>query len=168
MNLKFLLKFIAFLTCLVIGFIIITNHNDGNSNTQKDSGDLLSFNDDDIVTVRFGEQGARLNLEVARSEAATREGLMFRTQMDENNGMIFIFESEGPRTFWMKNTKLSLDIIYLDSEYEIVRIYNNTKSDQIEERYPSIGPAQYAIEVNAGWAENNNLQIGDKLKLLDQ
>jgi len=106
-----------------------------------------------------------LNLEIARSEKELSDGLMFRTSMDNNKGMIFIFQDEQIRTFWMKNTLISLDIIYLDKEFNVVKIYSNTKTNQIKEIYSSLKPSQYAIELNGGRSAELGITEGLKLNI---
>lgn len=79
--------------------------------------------------------------------------------------MIFIFEDEKIRSFWMKNTYVSLDIIYVDSKYKIVQIAKNTKPLNDKVYHSSKLPAKYAIEVNAGYSDANNIKIGDSIEL---
>ena len=86
---------------------------------------------------------------------------MNRTSLDENSGMLFIYADEKPRTYWMKNTLIPLDMIFINSEKEIVAISENTKTNQIEETYSSIKPAQYVLEVNGGWCGKNGVEVGD-------
>lgn len=89
--------------------------------------------------------------------------MMWRRSMAESTGMFFIFEAEQPLTFWMKNTCISLDIIYINKSMDIVAIRNNTTPFS-EMPIPSYEPSQYAIEVMAGFCNNYNINTDDKVK----
>ena len=92
---------------------------------------------------------------------------MFRDQMDENHGMLFIFSTESSRSFWMKNTRIALDIFYFDAELKLVSVSENTPPCRIQRcpSYPSDGPARYVLELNAGQAAQLGVQRGDLLEL---
>jgi uncharacterized membrane protein (UPF0127 family) len=100
------------------------------------------------------------NIEVALTPAVQEQGLMYRRSMPDSAGMLFVFNVSQPLTFWMKNTIIPLDIIYADSAKRIVRIANNTIPFS-EKQIPSIKPALYAVEMNAGFARKHGLQEGD-------
>ncbi|MDO9258026.1 MAG: DUF192 domain-containing protein [Bacteroidales bacterium] len=102
----------------------------------------------------------QINIEVADNDAERAQGLMYRDTMDENAGMLFLMEAEEPQAFWMENTIISLDILYADAGKRIVSIQKNCKpysTDQI----PSIKPALYVVEVNAGYTSKYNIKVGD-------
>ena len=84
--------------------------------------------------------------------------------MEENQGMLFIFPADAMQSFWMRNTLISLDMIFINSNKKIVTIHKNTKvlSDQ---SYPSTSPARYVLEVNAGFTAKHNIQVGDQVEL---
>lgn len=116
-------------------------------------------------------KGKRFTVEVADSQEKQALGLMFRDTMPEDHGMIFIFPAEGMRSFWMKNTKIPLDIFYFDEELKLVNVSESTPPCRSSRcpGYPSTGPAKYVLELNAGKAAELGVQPGDKLKLhLDQ
>lgn len=106
---------------------------------------------------------ATLDIEIADDEYKTQTGLMYRHSMAPNNGMLFIFPTEQPRSFYMKNTEIPLDIIYFNSKQKITSIQKNAKSFD-ETSLPSEAPSQYVLEVNAGLSDTWNLQKGDKIK----
>lgn len=115
-----------------------------------------------------GSQTSWALLEVADNDTERKNGLMNRTELGKNEGMLFVFSQEDERTFWMKNTLIPLDIIYLDSERTVVDIDTaypelNTSEDNLA-RYPSDRPAKYVVEVNAGFAENNSIRKGSKVE----
>jgi uncharacterized membrane protein (UPF0127 family) len=82
--------------------------------------------------------------------------------MDLKNGMLFIFEDEDYRAFWMKNTHLSLDIIYVNGQQHIVSIASHAVPFS-EESLPSAAPAKYVVEVNAGFCEQFSIKPGDSI-----
>ncbi|MAO07662.1 MAG: hypothetical protein CL596_03010 [Alteromonas sp.] len=101
-----------------------------------------------------------LEIEIAEDEYETQTGLMYRKEMQKNRGMLFIFEAETPRSFYMKNTEFPLDIIFLNASNEVVSIQKNAQPfDQTS--LPSEGPAKYVLEVNAGMTNLWNLEKGD-------
>ena len=103
-----------------------------------------------------------IDIEVANTAKEIEQGLMFRQQMDQNKGMLFVFPNMEPRGFWMKNTLIPLDIIYVDDKKTIVSIQKNTVPLS-EQNLPSDGKAQYVIEVNAGFSDTHGLAPGDKV-----
>jgi uncharacterized membrane protein (UPF0127 family) len=115
--------------------------------------------------VRLG--GEWFSVELATTPKEQSLGLMFRDQMDDNHGMLFIFPTETSRSFWMKNTRIALDIFYFDSKLKLVSVSESTPSCRIPQcpSYPSKGPAQYVLELNAGKAKQLGVQPGDPLEL---
>jgi uncharacterized protein len=103
---------------------------------------------------------AHINIEIADEESERMQGLMYRDSMPEMSGMLFIFDVEEPLNFWMKNTRLPLDIIYLNTEHKIVSIARNTKPYSLEQ-IPSEKPARYVVEVNAGFSLRHGIRVGD-------
>ncbi|NJC27156.1 DUF192 domain-containing protein [Neolewinella antarctica] len=119
-----------------------------------DEGDLF------ITDGETGEQKARVDIELAQNANETAQGLMYREEMGEDEGMLFFMPTFEPQSFWMRNTLISLDIIYLNEQQEIVSIMPNT-TPLSEAQVPSGVPARYVLEVNAGFAERKGLEIGD-------
>ncbi len=105
----------------------------------------------------------KLQVEIADTDAERQRGLMERTALGENRGMLFVFDSEQTLSFWMKNTLIPLSVAYLDSEGRIVDIQDMQPLD--ETPHPSAEPAQYALEVNQGFFEKRGVKVGDTAKL---
>ncbi|MBI1933599.1 MAG: DUF192 domain-containing protein [Ignavibacteriales bacterium] len=103
-----------------------------------------------------------IDVEFADNEIERATGLMFRKEMNENQGMLFVFPTEEFQSFYMKNTILPLDIIYVNKNLEIVTIFNHTTPFSLES-LPSTGPAQYVVEVNAEYTKKHNIVVGDKV-----
>ncbi|MDF2378915.1 MAG: DUF192 domain-containing protein [Candidatus Gracilibacteria bacterium] len=110
--------------------------------------------------------GTRVHIEIAQTNVEKQEGLMNRTEMDNDQGMLFVYETEQDMAFWMKNTLIPLDIIFIGSNQKIVDILTMQpcKKDPCPS-YPADAPAQYALEVNEGMASEWGLEIGDLLTL---
>ncbi|HLV38683.1 DUF192 domain-containing protein [Xanthomarina sp.] len=105
---------------------------------------------------------SKIDIEIADNEYETQTGLMYRSSMKENQGMLFVFEDERPRSFYMKNTQFALDLIYLDTNKTIVSFQENAQPLD-ESSLPSIFPAKYVLEVNAGLVAKWKLQVGDSM-----
>ena len=115
--------------------------------------DLLQSNGDLIST---------LNIEIANSPYERETGLMYRTSMEKNQGMLFIFDKESILTFYMKNTYMSLDLIFISEKKEIISIYKNAKPNDLLSISSKL-PSKYALEVIQGVSDNLNLKIGDRI-----
>lgn len=109
-----------------------------------------------------GEPLASIDIEVADSPAKRSQGLMYRKSMEENHGMLFIFPMEEPQSFWMKNTIIPLDIIFVNSNKQIVKIHKNTTPFS-ERSMLSEKPAIYVVEVIAGYTDKFNIREGDRI-----
>lgn len=116
----------------------------------------------EVTFLKKGEPYKKIDVEVAENEAERAKGLMFRPYLPDSVGMLFIFETPGENGFWMKNTSIPLDIIYVGPDKKIISIAENTKPYS-EESIPPLGTMQYVVEVNAGFTKSNNIQSGDAI-----
>lgn len=105
---------------------------------------------------------AFIEIELANTDKKIETGLMYRKSMEQNQGMLFIFDDEARRSFWMKNTHIPLDIIFINTEKEIVHIASQTKPYSLQS-IPSIEYAKYVVEVNAGFCSNFNITTGNHI-----
>ena len=107
------------------------------------------------------------NLEIASTSLEKSIGLMHRTHLNKNTGMIFIFKDEKPQSFWMKNTLIPLDLIFIDSNNQIVDIKHSFQPCKSEpcESYTSSKPAIYVLEINGGLAKEMEIKTGQKVKI---
>ena len=111
-------------------------------------------------------KGEKFTVEIADTPDKQQLGLMFRESMPRDYGMLFIFSGETGRAFWMKNTKIPLDIIYFDKDLRLVSVANATPCRTPScKSYPSAGPAMYVLELNAGLADELGLVVGDQLEV---
>ncbi len=152
--------FIFGLVLISISLFVILNLNN-TDNTVKEESDyaLLSINNLD------------LKLEIADEPHEQQIGLMNRNNINEGSlvanseGMIFIFEDETPRTFWMKNTYVTLDIIFLDKDKRVLNIEKDTLVNQTSEVYSSRGNSMYVIELEGGRSDEIGIKVGDRIDL---
>tara|TARA_R100000655_G_scaffold29472_1_gene59506 strand:- start:73448 stop:73918 length:471 start_codon:yes stop_codon:yes gene_type:complete len=113
-----------------------------------------------------GDTLTSLDLEVADDEYQRQTGLMYRNSMQDNQGMLFVFPDEQLRSFYMKNTRIPLDLLFLDEDYKIVDFQEDVKP-MSEASLPSKVPAKFVLELNAKQSEALQLEIGDYLLLKD-
>ena len=108
-----------------------------------------------------------VNVEVAALPDTRATGLMNRDSMPADEGMLFVYPNEAPRSFWMKNTRIPLDIFYFDADLRLVSVSENARPCKTQRcpTYPSKGPAKYVLELNAGKAAELGARIGDVLEL---
>ncbi|MFZ1731791.1 MAG: DUF192 domain-containing protein [Bacteroidota bacterium] len=133
----------------------------------KDGSSSREMREDASLTFRASDGSVRtsVNIEIVEDDASRTQGLMGRQHMAETQGMLFIFPDEDYRSFWMANTPLPLDIIYVNKALKIVTIQRNTVPYS-EESVPSTAPATYVIEVNAGFADRHGIVEGDNVQWL--
>jgi uncharacterized membrane protein (UPF0127 family) len=104
----------------------------------------------------------KIDIQIARNEYDRELGLMFRKSMNENQGMLFIFPDERIRNFWMRNTEIPLDMIFINDSKTILNIAKNT-IPYSDTSYSSAGPARYVLEVNGGFTEKHKINRGVKV-----
>lgn len=112
--------------------------------------------------------GRRFQVEVADTEAERARGLMFRDSLAPDHGMLFIHDDEAPQAYWMKNTRIPLDILYFDNHLVLVSQQRDVPACDLGDGcpiYPSTAPARYVLELSAGQAAALGLKTGDTLTL---
>ena len=102
------------------------------------------------------------DIEIADSDFDIQTGMMYRDSMEKNQGMLFVFEDEKKRYFYMKNTRIPLDLIYINSGNTIVSFQKNAKPFD-ESSLPSNVPAKYVLEINASLIDQLGISIGDRI-----
>ncbi len=110
---------------------------------------FIGSNEKDTLTV--------LDVEIADNPEEIMQGLMFRSNLNPNQGMFFIFPEQDEQIFWMKDTKISLDIIFVSNDLKIIHIARHTVPYS-KEPIPSLYPAKYVVEVNAGFCDTHQIQ----------
>lgn len=156
---------------VLIAFILLLlsklfTGNNGTNTPLKSAveGDVYKFTKHGELTFQSkeGKFISSIDIELADNEERRAQGLMYRTEMKENQGMLFVFPYEEMQSFWMKNTVLSLDMIFINSKLEIVTIHKNTQP-YATTSYPSTKPSQYVLETLAGYTDKHNIKVGDKV-----
>lgn len=122
---------------------------------------------DKFIKIYF-PNGKSVTAELAVTEQERQQGLMFREKILPEQGMLFIFEEEGFYSFWMKNTLISLDILWLDEEKRIVHIEHAVPPCQKDPcpSYTPRFPALYVLELASGAADQNKLKLYDRLEFI--
>lgn len=110
-----------------------------------------------------GAEPVEVEAEIADDKAERQRGLMERTALAEEAGMLFVFGREQPLSFWMRNTLIPLSIAYIAADGRIVDIEDMEPLDD-ETKHPSAQPAQYALEVNQGFFEERGIEVGDTVE----
>jgi Uncharacterized conserved protein len=114
------------------------------------------------VLAEDGSAKAEFDAEYAIDPAARAQGLMFRRSMGANQAMFFIFEADSQGPFWMRNTLIPLDIIFIDTDKKIVNIV--TAAPQTDTPRLPTGPYRYVLEINGGRAEKLGIKPGDRVE----
>ena len=115
-----------------------------------------------LVMGQNGSQKTEFEIEIAADARQRRTGLMHRVDLPRDRGMLFVFEEEKNRAFWMKNTPSSLDIIYIDANGIVVSIARAAVPFSTA-AIPSNGPAKYVLEVLSGVADEVGIVVGDQM-----
>ena len=123
---------------------------------------LLKAEETTKVIINNNIKDIHFNVEVVRKKIEREKGLMFRKSLNLNRGMLFIFTNESKVNMWMKNTLISLDIIFISKDYKIVDIINNAKAMSKDILTSSV-EAKYALEINAGLVKKLNIKIGNNI-----
>ena len=154
-------KVITIIVLIAVAVFFIVNNLLNNNEAEvkyytfKKEGELT-------FTDSMGNAKIKINLEIADNEYERQLGLMNRKSMGENQGMLFIFPLERMQSFWMRNTLIPLDIIFINKVKEIITIHKNTKTLSTQS-YPSTAPAIYVLEVVGGFTDQYKIVIGDKI-----
>ncbi|HCK90016.1 MAG TPA: hypothetical protein DHW54_02455 [Gemmatimonadetes bacterium] len=102
--------------------------------------------------------------EVAATAEERSQGLMYRDEVPDGTGMLFVFTDNQVRSFWMANTYVALDIAYMDPSYVIVDII--AMEPLVTDSYPSAAPAMFGLEVRQGWFQEHSIRLGDKADII--
>ena len=160
------------IVCILAGIIVVYFITAGNKDTghtrpgespriTTESGNPEFRKEAELAfTTPGGALLATIDIQLADDDIERAVGLMHRDNLGTDCGMLFIFAREETRSFWMRNTHIPLDIIFVNANKEIVSIHKNT-TPYVEEQYSSGLPALYVVEVNAGFTDAHNINIDD-------
>jgi len=121
---------------------------------------------DPLLTYALRIKGHALRAELANDDESRRTGLMFREQMADTTGMLFVYEAEGRHAMWMKNTLIPLSVAFIDRTGHIINIED--MEPQTEDAHAARTPAAYALEVNQGWFKKRSIKPGDRVEGLEK
>lgn len=165
---------ILFFLILIISGYVIWRH----ISTRSERKVYSSSNEINIAHREFSDEGMlyfihplnkdtvrSIHIELADDPEEIMQGLMYRNKLASDEGMLFIYGDMRERTFWMDNTQISLDIIFINDEMKIVHIAKHT-IPYARDPIPSMGPAQYVVEVNAGFCNNAKIEVGFNIKFI--
>jgi uncharacterized membrane protein (UPF0127 family) len=170
---------VAILTALFASLLLVAGCGGGGSSSRDENGastapagitratTTASGPDGGTTVTIVSSDGTRTDVEVeiADDDAERQRGLMDRTALADNAGMLFVFDREKPLSFWMRNTLIPLSVAYIDSDGRIVDIQDMQPLD--ETPHPSAGPARYALEVNQGFFAARGIGVGDEVEIPD-
>lgn len=130
---------------------------------------VLAFGLTSPANVYFPESNTSLDIEVADTPSEREKGLMYREKLPIERGMLFVFPEEDYRGFWMKNTLIPLDMIFVNAEGEIINIEEAVPEPNTSEEnltiYRSDELAKYVIETNSSFTERRNVEEGDRVEI---
>ncbi len=135
----------------------------------KDTDKTGSFGDIAIVLIQTEpSKWVEVNAEVAKSPSERAKGLMYRESLDPDKGMLFVFSEPEEQNFWMKNTLIPLDMIFISEDQKVAAIQKNAvpcKEDPCR-TYSSNIPVQYVLEVNSGFSSKHGINPGDHVQFV--
>lgn len=145
-------SWILIIVLVFFGFILIKNNSSKNVETSK------------IQYVKIA--GKILKVDLALTSEEQEKGLSGRNKLNEDEGMLFVFNHIGQYPFWMKDMNFAIDIIWLGEDLQVVYIKKNALPESYPETFTSSQNAKYVLEVLAQFSEKNNLKVGDKAEFL--
>jgi len=117
-----------------------------------------------VIFLPDGHPDAPVRVRVVKTEAARRRGLMFVRSLPADEGMLFLFPTQEQQRFWMRNTYVALDMIFVRNDLTVLGVVEHTRPLSDESRWVD-GDSQYVVEVNAGWARAHGVREGTRVKL---
>jgi uncharacterized membrane protein (UPF0127 family) len=149
---------------LLFGVTLMTTACNRNSDEPQGLATDIEFTPEGVLDFVRPDSSVitRIVIELAESPEEQAQGLMYRRSLPDRGGMLFVDAAESMRSFWMKNTALSLDILFVDADGQIVNIAKRTAPFS-EEHIESTGPAQYVVEVRAGFTDRYGITEDDRI-----
>ena len=130
---------------------------------QRNAPEIEFRIDGTLDIVRGDGSTLTLDIEIADTDSLRERGMMERTSFPPSTGMLFTFDTEEMQTFWMGNTPLALDLVFIDADSQIVSIAKYAKPYS-DDPIPSTRPAQYVLELPAGYSDGQGLIEGDRVR----
>lgn len=157
---NFIIKTVILLILFCLTLVSCQTQNKKEINTTE-----ISFTKEGQLNIYTGDslKIGNIDIEIADNEYERQTGLMYRTSMEEKQAMLFIFKDEQPRSFYMKNTSIALDLLFISSDNTIISKIENA-APMSEASLRSEGAAQYVLELKAGMIDEWRLQNGDRIE----
>ncbi len=152
----------SFILVLMSFFVFLSCKTEAKREIKTETISFKKEGDLSILKVETDSIISNFDIEIAETEYETQTGLMYRSSMEENQAMLFIFPEEAMHSFYMKNTEFPLDIIYIDGNQKIASFQKNAQPYD-ESGLTSKVPIKYVLEVNAGLSDQMGLQVGDSI-----
>src|SRR3989344_6369116 len=127
---------------------------------------LIKKDNDSYKKMKLGD--VILKTEIALSADEKQKGLSGRDYLTKNRAMLFVFRQSGSYSFWMKNMKFPIDIIWLDDELKIIGLEKNINPNTFPEKFSPPSPAKFVLEVNGGWSDENKIKEGMTARVLNK
>lgn len=163
---KATLVLLVFSSLVLAGCLSLTSNGEAPSN-EIEIDAPAPYDDAEVAFVVDGEERGQLDVEIAETRSERSQGLMGRESLPEGTGMLFVYGGADVRAFWMKNTLVPLDIIFVDSDRRVVNVKHASPEPDTPDheltRYTSDGPAQYVVEAERGYANETGISPGDEL-----
>lgn len=125
---------------------------------------LQKPNSEKIIQVKIGGQDIKVDLALTSDEHS--QGLSGRTVLEENEGLLFVFNKPDKYSFWMKDMNFPIDIIWISEDLKVVYLKKNALPAFYPESYAPAQDAKYVLEVISGFSEKNNLKVGDTVEFI--
>ncbi|WP_405291124.1 DUF192 domain-containing protein [Algibacter sp. Ld11] len=154
------LKQFGFILAISVTVLSLSNCKDETKPIKQT--EILFKREGELTITKADDSKVVLDIEIADTDFDIQTGLMYRNSMEKKQGMLFVFDDVSERYFYMKNTKIPLDLIYINENKTIVSFQKNAKPFD-ETSLPSNAPAKYVLEVNAGLVNLWKLSVGDSI-----
>lgn len=151
----------TFLLALVTG--VVFSCADEQKETSIPTEEITFTKEGELDLLKAEEISHSIDIEIAETPYEWETGLMYRESLGEDKGMLFVYANEAPRSFYMKNTLIPLDLIFYDKDSSVVSFHENAVPGDLTP-IPSGEPARFILEVNAGKVDEWNIETGDKMK----
>ena len=153
------------LILLFISSMILLNYQCDSKTTEQDKNGKENPYSELFEKGEIKISDITVEVDIADTDEKRTLGLMYRKKLDYDKGMIFIFDDNRIRSFWMKNTYIALDIAFVDEDLNIIEVLEMTPLSEKSVR--SSRPAKYVIEMNKGWFADNNVYRGAKIEIVN-
>ncbi len=144
---KWALKFVAVVTVVLFSGVLIF---------------FATKSQNDVMTVTINK--AELVVEIATTSQEKTQGLCCRDSLPQNHGMLFVYEKPGTHQFWMKDTRIPLDMYWIDASKKIIHIEHSVQPETYPQTFGPEALSQYILETNAGFARAHNIRVGDMVE----